>query len=838
MVHSSGNFGLGLVLNNVIDQKTLHILEYEKILERLAEYTAFGASAEKARRLQPVNDIDEARRRQAETSEAVQLLVTHTDLTIGGARDIREKVDLARHSGVLDPNELLDVKYTLVAARTLRRTFERLTEQYPRLWFIAERLTPPNGLIDAISRALSDRGDILDTASDKLANIRRDLRIARERLLSKLQRMVSDPKNAPMLQEALITQRDGRYVLPLRSEFKGRIKSIVHDQSASGATLFVEPFAVVELNNQNRELQLAERDEERRILAELSRMTGMNAESILDTVDAVADLDLALARARYAEDLHASEPVLHALKPKKLNGSQNAAPHPGSKIRLTKACHPLLDPQTVVPIDVELDERTYALVITGPNTGGKTVALKTVGLLALMAQSGLHIPAASGSEISVFHNIYADIGDEQSIEQSLSTFSGHIKNIIYILEKADQRSLIILDELGAGTDPQEGAALARAILIDLLSRGITTLVTTHHPELKAFAHATPGVVNASVEFDLETLQPTFHLTIGLPGRSNALAIAQRLGLPEEIIQDARAEINPEDLRAEDLLDEIHRQRDRARQARDETEKTRSQVEGLRRKLEQRLETIEEERRSILESARAEAAEEVQSLQDEIREARRALARARQPLDALKIVEEQSEQLEQAVELPVERVDSAALDADLGAGLRGSEGRAIRLGDKVFLRALGTQGVVSSISADEAEVQVGVLRVRTRLADLQRASEAVELRTAVQPPRRNNPARDEARPAARSLGLTPSSPGMELDLRGQRAEDALDALERYLDAAYLAGLPFVRIIHGKGTGRLRDVVRQALGQNPHVRSHEPGGEKEGGDGVTVAILATG
>jgi DNA mismatch repair protein MutS2 len=838
MVHSSGNFGLGLVLNNVIDQKTLHILEYEKILERLAEYTAFGASAEKARRLQPVNDIDEARRRQAETSEAVQLLVTHTDLTIGGARDIREKVDLARHSGVLDPNELLDVKYTLVAARTLRRTFERLTEQYPRLWFIAERLTPPNGLIDAISRALSDRGDILDTASDKLANIRRDLRIARERLLSKLQRMVSDPKNAPMLQEALITQRDGRYVLPLRSEFKGRIKSIVHDQSASGATLFVEPFAVVELNNQNRELQLAERDEERRILAELSRMTGMNAESILDTVDAVADLDLALARARYAEDLHASEPVLHALKPKKLNGSQNAAPHPGSKIRLTKACHPLLDPQTVVPIDVELDERTYALVITGPNTGGKTVALKTVGLLALMAQSGLHIPAASGSEISVFHNIYADIGDEQSIEQSLSTFSGHIKNIIYILEKADQRSLIILDELGAGTDPQEGAALARAILIDLLSRGITTLVTTHHPELKAFAHATPGVVNASVEFDLETLQPTFHLTIGLPGRSNALAIAQRLGLPEEIIKDARAEINPEDLRAEDLLDEIHRQRDRARQARDETEKTRSQVEGLRRKLEQRLETIEEERRSILESARAEAAEEVQSLQDEIREARRALARARQPLDALKIVEEQSEQLEQAVELPVERVDSAALDADLGAGLRGSEGRAIRLGDKVFLRALGTQGVVSAISADEAEVQVGVLRVRTRLADLQRASEAVELRTAVQPLRRNNPARDEARPAARSLGLTPSSPGMELDLRGQRAEDALDALERYLDAAYLAGLPFVRIIHGKGTGRLRDVVRQALGQNPHVRSHEPGGEKEGGDGVTVAILATG
>ena len=820
----------------MVDQKTLHTLEYEKILERLAGYTAFGASTEKARRLRPVSDLDEARRRQAETSEAVQLLITHADLTIGGARDIREKVDLARHGGVLDPNDLLDVKYTLVAARNLRRTFERLVEQYPQLWAIAERLTPPSGLIDAVSRAISDRGDILDTASDKLSNIRRDLHIARERLLSKLQRIVSDPKNAPLLQEALITQRDGRYVLPLRSEFKGRIKSIVHDQSASGATLFVEPLSVVELNNQNRELQLAERDEERRILAELSRQTGLNAEGILGTVDAMADLDLALARARYAEDLHASEPVLRPLEPKKKAGPQDSAPHPGSVIRLRGARHPLLDPQSVVPIDVELDDGTYALVIAGPNTGGKTVALKTVGLLALMAQSGLQIPAGSGSEISIFQDIYADIGDEQSIEQSLSTFSGHIKNIIRILANADERGLIIMDELGAGTDPQEGAALARAILNNLLSRGITTLVTTHHPELKAFAHATPGVVNASVEFDLETLRPTYHLTIGLPGRSNALAIAQRLGLPEGIINDARAEINPEDLRAEDLLDEIHRQRDGARQARADAENMRSQVDALKRKLEQRLEQIEDERRSILEAARLEAVEEVESLQEEIREARRALARARQPLDVVKSVEEQSEKLMQAVDKPVERADLETFDE--GPGSQGYENRPIRLGDKVFLRTLGTQGVVSSISAEEAEVQVGVLRVRTRLAELQRAGGTVEMQAAEQTQRRNVPAREEARPALRSLGLTRSSPGMELDLRGQRAEDALQSLERYLDAACLAGLPFVRMSHGKGTGRLREVVRQSLSQNPHIGSYEAGGEKEGGDGVTVAIMATG
>lgn len=820
----------------MFDQKTLHILEYEKILERLAGYTAFGASAEKARLLQPVNDIDEARRRQVETSEAVQLLVTHADLTIGGARDIREMVDLARHGGVLDPNNLLDVKYTLVAARNLRRIFERQVEQYPHLWAIAERLLPPTGLIDAITRAISDRGDILDTASDKLSNIRRDLRVARERLLSKLQRIVGDPKNAPLLQEALITQRDGRYVLPLRSEFKGRIKSIVHDQSASGATLFVEPLAVVELNNQNRELQLAEREEERRILAELSRQIGMNAETILGTVDAVADLDLALARARYAEDLHAAEPVLRALKSQKKAGSQGTAGHPGSDIHLRRARHPLLDPQSVVPIDVELDDQTYALVITGPNTGGKTVALKTVGLLALMAFSGLHIPAGSGSEISVFQDIYADIGDEQSIEQSLSTFSGHIKNIIRILENADERCLIILDELGAGTDPQEGAALARAILNNLLSRGITSLVTTHHPELKAFAHATPGVVNASVEFDLDTLQPTYDLTIGLPGRSNAMAIAQRLGLPEAIIMDARAEINPEDLHAEDLLDEIHRQRDQARQARADAESSRSQVDALKRKLEQRLENIEDERRNVLEAARQEAAEEVESLQEEIREARRALARARQPLEVLKSVEEQADKLMQVVDKPVERVDLVTFDEE--SGDQGFDSRSIRLGDKVFLRTLGTQGVVSSISEDEAEVQVGVLRVRTRLADLQRTRGSIDMQTGAQPSRKSVPAKEEVRPAARPSDLTPRSPGMELDLRGQRADEALHSLEQYLDAAYLAGLPFARIIHGKGTGRLRDVVRQSLSQNPHIQSYEAGGEKEGGDGVTVAILATG
>jgi DNA mismatch repair protein MutS2 len=798
-----------------MDAKTLTTLEYPKILERLAGYCAFAASADKARQLLPSADIEEAARRQAETREAITLLHTHQDLTIGGARDVRETVDLANHGGVLAPTDLLDVKSTLIAARNLARLFERVGGTYIHLYAIAESMSPPIGLIDSISRAISERGEILDSASDKLGAIRREMRIAHDRLLTKMQRMVSDPRNTPYLQEALITQRDGRYVLPLRAEFKGRLKSIVHDQSASGATLFVEPLAVVELNNQYRELQLAERDEERRILAELSQQIGRQAEDILLTVDTIAELDVAFSRAKYAEDTRSTEPALHALP---TDSSRPAGGlHPGAVVRLYQARHPLLDPETVVPIDFELDPQTYALVITGPNTGGKTVTLKTVGLLALMAQSGMHIPAHSGSEISVFQDIYSDIGDEQSIEQSLSTFSGHITNIIHILEHADRRSLVILDELGAGTDPQEGAALARALLTHLLSRSITTLVTTHHPELKAYAHATPGVVNASVEFDLETLRPTYHLTIGLPGRSNALAIAQRLGMPEAIVASARQELDPTDLRTEDLLDEIHRQRDLARQARSAAESARREAETLQTELVERLEQIEDERHTLLEKAREQSERQIEELQEEVRRIRRELAHLRQPVEALAPIEEQVQALEEVVEKRVERSLPTIKDRPLR--------RAIRLGDKVRLRSLNTQGVITALSEDDAEVQVGMLRVRTRLSELALSSDTAE------PPTKQ--ARSEAPPA--SSASLPASPGLELDLRGQRADEAQAALERYLDAAYLAGLPWVRIIHGKGTGRLREVVRQALQGHPHVRSFEAGGDKEGGEGVTVVKL---
>ncbi len=794
-----------------MDEKTLHTLEFDKVLELLAGYTAFPASTEKALTLTPSSHIDEARRRQSLTSEARQLLTTHPDLTIGGARDMRQAVELARRGGVLTPTDFLDIKSTLVAARNLSRTFEKAAFQYPGLYDIASQLPHPSGLVDSITHAISDHGEILDSASPKLSSIRSELRIARERLLGKLQHMVSDQKYTSYLQEALITQRDGRYVLPLRAEFKGRIKAVIHDQSSSGATLFVEPLGVVELNNQNRQLQLDERDEERRILAELSNQVSLHAGEISQTIDVLATLDLILACARYAETINASEPVLHPIPPNKKSDAQSR--HPGSLIRLLEARHPLLDPQTVVPIDVELDDQTYAMVITGPNTGGKTVTLKTIGLIALMAQAGLHIPAHSGSEISAFQDVFADIGDEQSIEQSLSTFSSHITNIIRILKKADRRSLVILDELGAGTDPQEGAALARALLTQLLDLSVTTLVTTHHPELKAFAHVTPGVVNASVEFDLESLRPTYHLIIGIPGRSNALSIAERLGLPPQIIATARAELTPEDLRADDLLDEIHRQRDLSRKARAAADSARQEAEQLRAELIKRVDNIEDERQAILEKARTETEEKVQEMEGELREARRWLVRLRQPVASLKPIEEKIEAVQAEIEKPVRRRKNTLIQ----------QTRPLQPGDKVRLRSLDVKAIVNSITNDEVEVQVGAVRIRSRLDDLEYNA-----------PGETAPPKVVMTTPGKPLDV--AVPGFELDLRGQRADDALDMLERHLDSAYLAGMPFIRIIHGKGTGRLRIVIRQALEHHPQVKSFESGQDKEGGDGVTVAKLS--
>jgi DNA mismatch repair protein MutS2 len=804
-----------------MDDKTLKMLEFPKIIEKLANYASFSASAEMAESLKPYATLTAAADRLTLTSEARRLLSVNDSIGVGGAVDIRPMVVLAQRGGVLSETDLLAVSGTLIAARVLARSLDKSASLYPHLCEITCLLVPPSGIIESISRCISDHAEVLDSASPKLQSIRSEVKVSHDRLMSKLQRLINDSHTAPMLQESIITQRNGRYVIPLRAEFKSRLKSIVHDQSASGSTLFVEPLAVVELNNHWHELQLAEQDEIRRILAEISALVGAESETIHGIVTAMAEFDFVLMCAKYAEDLHASEPILHAIHTSEKDSN------PGVVIKLLQARHPLLNPATVVPVDIELDPLTFAVVITGPNTGGKTVTLKTVGLMVVMAQCGLHIPAKSGTEFSYFDNVFADIGDEQSIEQSLSTFSGHITNIVRILRNACSKTLVLLDELGAGTDPQEGSALARAIMLFLVEKRVPCLIATHYPELKALAHATPGAVNACMEFDLKTLRPTYRLTIGLPGRSNAFAIAQRLNLPDEILEAARSMIDPDDLKAEELLNEIHHQSEVARKARAAADHDRSIAMNLKQELANRLDKIEEERLRELEKSRQQAEQELEELRKEMGEVRQNLMRARQPLEALAPIQEKIEKVEVKVSKAMPRVSNSEFSPTFIP----------QLGKRVRLRNLDMEGVITSLGQEEAEVMVGNLRMRVKLQDLSSVKEIAE--PAAEKPGKHLKHQNEVTEPV-STTKQPSfvpSPGMEIDVRGQRAEDALDILDRYLDSAVVAGMPFVRVIHGKGTGRLRQVIREALHEHINVTSFEQGADNEGGEGVTIVHLDT-
>ena len=791
-----------------MDAKSIATLEYQKILDRLSGYTSFSASAAMVRALRPTNDYPLAVERQARTTEARRLLSDHADLSIGGARDVRPLAELAARSGVLAPEELLDIKSTLIASRDLQRFFSKLDLDIPHLRSIAAGLEPPSGVIEAISAVISDKAEVLDSASAKLTVLRHEVKSAYDRVMSKLGRMLTETATARMLQEPIITMRNNRYVIPIKAEYKSRMRCVVQDQSSSGATVFVEPLAVVELNNCWAEAVLAENEEVRRILSELSALVGSQTASIQANVRALSTLDFTFACARYADDLLASEPLL-----KDFQGGTDISPDPVFKF--IQARHPLLDPKTVVAIDVALEKGTRALVITGPNTGGKTVTLKTAGLLALMAQSGLHIPARSGSETCVFRDLFADIGDEQSIEQSLSTFSGHITNIVRILKHAGRSTLILMDELGAGTDPQEGSALARAILTYLMRRRAPSLIATHYPELKAFAHSTEGAMNASVEFDLKSLRPTYRLLIGIPGRSNALDIAKRLGLDEEIIQDARGMINPSELRAEDLLDEIHRQLENARQARSEADQIRQDAENDKAFLSEKLASIDEERLKVMENAREEARQDLEELRVQIESLRRETVIPDQAISKKKELRRLAQNLEEKLTVPLE-----------SEAPRTDQPRPLRTGDRVYVRSLKTDAIVLDISGTEIEVQVGKMRLKTEHSNVSRSKAekpegTVEL--------------DAELYGSKHKTLFHPSPGTELHLRGLRAEEAVSKLERYIEDAFSAGLPFVRIVHGKGTGTLRQLVRQALSESTLVTRWENAMDNEGGGGVTIAHL---
>ncbi len=800
-----------------MDPKTYIKLELDKILKQLAGYASFSASRALLEALEPTADLDEARRRLAETSEARAFLEERDTATVGGARDVRLYADGAARGVTLTPEQLLEIKATLQAASALRRSIEKVADRFPLLAATAAMLDESRRVVAAIAQVVDDEGQVLDSASPRLAQIRHDLHLAHNRLQSRLQTIINSGRYAPYLQETLITLREGRYVIPVKAEARGRVRGIVHDQSSSGATLFIEPLETVEINNEIRELQLAEQDEIRRILREVSALIGEHAAAICQTVEALAALDAAFARARYANALHASPPTLVGF---------DEGRFPGSTVRLYRARHPLIDPQKVVPIDVELDPETYILIITGPNTGGKTVSLKTVGLLTLMAQCGLHIPAAEGSTLSVFDAVYADIGDEQSIEQSLSTFSAHLTHIIDILQEADERSLVILDELGAGTDPMEGAALARAILDELRERGATTFVATHYPELKLYAHSTPGVRNASVEFDVETLSPTYRLIVGLPGRSNALAIAARLGLPPPIIERARGYIGAQDLHADDLLEEIHRTREEIHRTQTRLLHAEAELNRQRDELRARLAALEEERQAILEAARAEAHAELEALREEVRELRRRL-RAIPPTylagagleEQIGYIEAESAQLGDLLKMSTERRPAAPPMIDVAE----TQPRTLQVGDAVYVPSLNAEGEVAALmNGNEVEVQVGQFRVRVE-------ADALEVRS-------HRQHGEEARRERGGVSIPHvESPGLELHLRGMTLEEGLPRLEEYLDRAYVAGLPWVRIVHGKGTGTLRKAVRDLLRRHPLVREFKSAPANEGGEGVTIVYF---
>jgi DNA mismatch repair protein MutS2 len=796
-----------------MDAKSIQTLEFGKVLERLNNYTAYSASAALVRALRPTNDLLLAQERQARTAQARRLLDEFPEVGIGGARDVRAQVEMASRGGVLTPEELLEVKATLAASRDLQRTFAKVEFDCPHLQAIAQDLTPPVGLIEAITQTINENAEVVDSASPRLESLRREVRAANDRILTKLEKMVNDSHVAPMLQETIITKRNGRYVVPLRAESKSHMRCVVQDQSASGATLFVEPLAVVELNNRWNEAMLAEAEEVRRILAELSAEVGTHTVHVQTNVRALAALDLAFACAKYAQEINAVEPLL-------LENQSKQETEDTLYLHFTHARHPLLDPQTVVPIDVALEKGTRALVITGPNTGGKTVTLKTVGLLVLMAQSGLHIPAQSGSQTRIFRDVFADIGDEQSIEQSLSTFSGHVTNIVRILKKADGRSLVIFDELGAGTDPQEGSALARAILTYLLRRGIPALIATHYPELKAYAHNTAGALNASVEFDPQTLKPTYRLLMGLPGRSNALTIASRLGIKDEIIADAREMIDPGSLQTEDLLDEIHRQLESARRENAQAENLRQELESDRQALAERLENIENERLNVLEEGRQQSLRELEELRAEMQSIKRqSTANSSTPAKTRKALEGQIRSLEEQVSEPLEK-----------ANFSSQPSRPLRKGDRVYIRNLKTEGSVLEIGQENVEVQIGKMRVKVDLRNIERAKKSAQ--------KPKKPVVETGQPTPVGGSIFHPSPGVELHLRGMRGEDALDELEHYLDDAYAAGLPYARIVHGKGTGTLRQLVRQSLSNSALVASWENAMDNEGGEGVTIVHFKEG
>jgi DNA mismatch repair protein MutS2 len=792
-----------------MDRRSIEILEFPLVRERLAEHTSFGPSRALAEALQPESDPVLVARGLDETDEARELLHERPGVGIAGARDIGPATERAARGGRLDPAQFVDLGLTLDATSRLETALAGTRR--PLLRDLARQLHSVPAVRSTIARSFDPTGELLDTASPRLGSLRAAVRIAFDRLRRRLDTLVaSELGNA--LQEPLVTLRNGRYVVPVRAEARSRVKGIVHDASGSGQTLFVEPLVIVELGNAWREAQLAEQEEVDRILDELSALVGANAPALRETLAALARFDLWQAKAQLAGDMDATR--VETIDPK-------AAP----EVVLLSARHPGLTGR-VVPIDVRLGGDFTALVVTGPNTGGKTVTLRTLGLLALMHQAGLHLPAAPGSKLPVFRDVVADIGDEQSIAQSLSTFSGHMRRIIAIVEAAGSGTLVLLDELGAGTDPTEGSALAQALLDHFIRSGALVAATTHYAELKAYAHTTPKAMNAAVDFDLETLSPTYHLSIGLPGGSQAFAIAERLGLPDAIVADARSRLTETQQSFEATLASIREAEGQSTEAAARARESEARAAEALRAAEEERRRARRERDEAGRAARAEADRIVAALREELESARRALERGQLTAPGIDAVLERASQRAEA--LP------AASTGEAGSqgvdGRRAEDRRRWQVGERARSRSGGWEGRIAAIdrAGKRATLEAGTgLRVSVELVDLEPVAAGGGGGAAGSSAATTNV-------EAIRLAKARSVP-MSLDLRGARVEEALAALERYIEDASLSGLAQVTVIHGLGTGALRDAVRSEASGHPLVRSVRPGERGEGGDGATIVTL---
>ncbi len=794
------------------------LLEFDQVREQIAAYTKTVVGGERARALTPTRDLLEIATRQQETSEAKQYLDQGGGLEFGPEEDFRELLQRGLLGGLLRGGELFLVRELLRAARYDRTELGR-HEEIPLLSSIADNIPELGDLERAISGAISPAGEVLDNASPLLHNLRREARNAQNRLNEIMERNLRRLQRAELVQEPLITQRNGRMVLLIKAEMRYRVPGIVHDVSDSGATVFVEPMPAIDMGNRWREARLAEEREVERVLRQLSGMVGLSGEDLLLTLDLMARLDLDIAKARYSAATNAVAPWV---------ADQEVADR---HLKLVRARHPLLTGK-VVPVSIELDRDQGVMLITGPNAGGKTVTLKTVGLLAMMAQAGLHVPAEE-AHFPRFDGIYADIGDQQSIQQSMSTFSSHITNLKGIMSRATVHSLVLVDELGTSTDPEEGSALASAVLRYFQKIGSFVVGTTHHRGVARFVQDQPGMVNASVDLDPNTLEPTYHVTLGLPGRSYALTIAARLGVPQEVIDDARSGISPVEQATEELLQELQQERRVVEELREEAETATSDAVRKQRELDAQLADVESAKANLVEESRQELQGRISGILDRLARAERSLeaaelrqdaesrasaaaranAASRQEIQAHQTeVREVQRQLDSAAWSPIE-VERAQWQANL------------KEGDRVYIRGIAqpVEVISPADSQDRVEVLLGTMRAKIPVYQLERQA--------------------EGRPAAASKGVyldrahrkgSSKGPSADLDLRGLRVDEALSRVDEALNDAALDGAGSVRIIHGKGTGALRQAIREYLGGHPLVTSAQ-NGEGPGGDGVTVAEL---